>query len=69
MLFGITKMETAKFLGMADYENGMPAYEKNLDDTEIIAVLSYIKSRWPERIRKRHDHLNAVAAQQGKGTK
>ena len=26
---------------------------------EIIAVLSWIKSRWPRRIREAHDAINA----------
>ena len=35
----------------------MPAYEGNLSDDEIWAVLSYIKSRWPAAIRARHDTM------------
>lgn len=29
------------------YESDMPAYEKVLSDGDIVAVLAYIKSRWP----------------------
>ncbi|MGV3743452.1 MAG: c-type cytochrome [Burkholderiaceae bacterium] len=29
------------------YESDMPAYGKLLSDSDIIAVLAYIKSRWP----------------------
>ncbi len=29
----------------------MPAFEKTLSDDEILAVLSYIKSTWPEKVR------------------
>jgi S-disulfanyl-L-cysteine oxidoreductase SoxD len=29
------------------YESDMPAYEQVLTDAEILAVLAYIKSRWP----------------------
>lgn len=39
--------------------SGMPAYDGVLTDTEIIAVLSYIKSTWPADIRAHHDRLNA----------
>ena len=39
----------------------MPAFEGILHDEEIAAVLSFIKSRWPERIRQRHDEMNALA--------
>lgn len=57
MLFDMTKYGVQKFAG-ADYESDMPAYADTLTDTEIIAVLSYIKSRWPDNIKKRHDGLN-----------
>lgn len=30
-----------------DYVSDMPAYDKVLSDTDIIAVLAYIKSTWP----------------------
>jgi len=39
----------------------MPAYADVLSDEEIVAVLSYIKSRWPKQIRKRHDRMNEAA--------
>jgi mono/diheme cytochrome c family protein len=29
------------------YESDMPGYEKVLSDADIVAVLAYIKSRWP----------------------
>ena len=29
-----------------------------LDDDDIIAALSYIKSRWPSDVQRRHDELN-----------
>jgi mono/diheme cytochrome c family protein len=58
VLFDITKFGVQKFAG-ADYQSAMPAYTDTLTDAEIIAVLSYIKSQWPENIRKRHDALNA----------
>ncbi len=57
MLFDMTKYGVQKFAG-PDYKSDMPAYVDVLTDAEIIAVLSYIKSRWPENIRKRHDGLN-----------
>ncbi len=40
----------------------MPAFKGMLTDEDIIAVLSYIKSRWPRRIREAHDGINARAA-------
>lgn len=40
------------------YESDMPAYAGILSDEEIIAVLAYIKSTWPEDIRALHDEVN-----------
>jgi len=57
VLFELTKFGLAKFAG-SDVKTAMPAYEGKLTDEEIIAALSYIKSRWPEAVRKRHDQLN-----------
>jgi mono/diheme cytochrome c family protein len=34
------------------YESDMPAYGKRLSDSEITAVLAYIKSRWPKEVLK-----------------
>lgn len=43
----------------ADYQTRMPAYRGILSDPEILAVLSFIKSSWPERIIKlHHAHAN-----------
>ncbi|MEF2549510.1 cytochrome c [Aurantimonas sp. E1-2-R+4] len=60
-LFRLTKLGPAAVVG-GDYESAMPAYEDMLSDEEIVAVLSYIKSTWPEEIRTRHDSLNAARA-------
>jgi mono/diheme cytochrome c family protein len=43
----------------------MPAYDDVLTDEQIWAVLAYIKSRWPEEIRARHEALNERAASGG----
>ncbi len=56
-LFEITKFGLQYFAGDS-YETDMPAYGKTLTDAEIIAVLSYIKSRWPSDIRARHDAMS-----------
>lgn len=58
VLFELTKYGVAAYVG-PDYDSAMPAFEGVLSDDEIVAVLSYIKSRWPERIRRRHDEMNA----------
>ena len=62
VLFNITKLGVARAANLKDYVSTMPAYEGVLSDAEIVAVLSYIKSRWPADIRRKHDELNASAA-------
>ncbi|PLX37327.1 MAG: cytochrome C [Hyphomicrobiales bacterium] len=62
VLFGITKQGVARFAGLDDYQSSMQPFEGVLSDDEIIAVLSYIKSRWPEQVRRRHDQMNAAKA-------
>jgi mono/diheme cytochrome c family protein len=36
----------------------MPAFGGTLSDDDIWAVLAYIKSSWPEALRKSHHELN-----------
>ncbi len=57
-LFDLTKYGPAALIG-GTYESDMPGYEGTLTDEEILAVLSYIKSQWPEDIRSQHDQINA----------
>ena len=59
VLFAITRYGVEAF-APAGYESDMPAYEGVLTDDEIIAVLSYIKSTWPEEVQRRHDQMNAA---------
>jgi S-disulfanyl-L-cysteine oxidoreductase SoxD len=61
VLFRITKFGVAKAANLKDYVSAMPAYEGTLSDEEIVAVLSWIKSRWPSDIRAAHDELNRAA--------
>lgn len=62
LLFNLTKFGLAKAAGLDNYQSNMPIYEDILSDNEIIAVLSFIKSTWPERIRRQHDQINANIA-------
>ncbi|MDJ0945936.1 MAG: cytochrome c [Kiloniellales bacterium] len=62
-LIRFTKYGPQVFAGPG-YKSEMPAYEGILSDTEILAVLSYIKSTWPPEIRRRHDDLDARASSQ-----
>ena len=57
VLFQLTKAGPAAVVG-GGYESDMPAYDGILSDQEIIAVLSFIKSRWPSEIQRRHDEIN-----------
>lgn len=57
-LFTLTKYGLAGLMENAP-PSGMPAYDGVLSDAEIIAVLSFIKSTWPDDLRAYHDELNA----------
>ena len=50
-LFELTKLGTAAVVG-GGYKSNMPGFAGVLDDGEIWAVLSYIKSRWPTDIQE-----------------
>ena len=56
-LFMITKYGIEHIIGQ-NYPNNMPAYKGILSDKEIISVLSYIKSTWPNKVKKIHDQIN-----------
>ena len=64
-LFLMTKYGIEKMIGKT-YPNNMPAYEDELSDDEIIAVLSFIKSTWPNNVKRQHDQINARANAQSK---
>lgn len=65
-LFAITKMGLPKLINQPDYKTAMPAYEGVLSNEEIVAVLSWIKSRWPADVRAKHDAINAQARESGR---
>jgi mono/diheme cytochrome c family protein len=50
VLFRITKEGPAAVVGNG-YESDMPPFGEVMDDGEILAVLTFIKSTWPERER------------------
>ncbi|HLO78260.1 MAG TPA: cytochrome c [Magnetospirillum sp.] len=56
-LFGITKHGMARY-APPDYKSAMPAFVGKMTDGDIRAVIAYIKSTWPEDIRRRQDGLN-----------
>ncbi|MGE4280636.1 MAG: cytochrome c [Magnetospirillum sp.] len=56
-LFAVTKHGLARF-APPDYKSAMPSFVGTLSDDDIRAALAYIKSTWPDEIRKRQDSLN-----------
>lgn len=56
-LFALTKYGLSGLMENAP-PSGMPDYEGVLSDDEIIAVLSFIKSTWPDDLRQYQDELN-----------
>jgi len=42
----------------AGFKSGMPPFEGILTDEEIWAVLAFIKSTWPEPVRRRQEMMN-----------
>ncbi len=56
-LFRLTKYGVGALINDPDYASNMPIYEGVLSDEEIIAVLSYIKSTWPEEVRVHHNEI------------
>jgi mono/diheme cytochrome c family protein len=51
-LFDMIKFGIERFAPRG-YESDMPAYEGKLTDTQIWAILAFIKSTWPPEIRDR----------------
>jgi mono/diheme cytochrome c family protein len=44
------------------FTSGMPGFGDSLTDGDIEAVLDYIKSTWPERVRRQQEDRNAQEA-------
>jgi mono/diheme cytochrome c family protein len=63
-LFGITKNGLGPY-APPGYESDMPAFAGILSDDEIAAVLAYIKSRWPEDIRRRQARISERDSESG----
>ena len=61
-LFEITKLGTAALIGPS-YQTAMGPFGEVLSDDEIWAVLAYIKSRWPDKIRTRQAEIDALDKQ------
>lgn len=59
LLFEIVKYGPGVVIGDPAYRTAMPAFAAMLPDEDIVAVLSFIKHRWPERERGWQDEVNA----------
>ena len=57
-LFEYTKFGGRGFVGEAG-KSGMPGFGALLDDRQIWASLAYIKSTWPDEIRKHQARISA----------
>jgi mono/diheme cytochrome c family protein len=59
VLFWITKHGLVSPYAPEDYQSNMPAFGGTLSDDDILAVIAYIKSRWPVEVRKIQEDINA----------
>lgn len=64
VLIRLTKEGVARAAGLTDYASNMPAFGDSLSDADIVAVLSWIKSRWSPEIQTHHDEINRQASKQ-----
>lgn len=60
LLFQITKLG-GQHNAPPGFTSRMPAFEDQMSDREIHAVLAYIKTRWPAEVRERQAGINARA--------
>ncbi len=70
LLFDYTKLGgegALAALGVPDFESGMPGFGHVLGDEEIRAVLAFIKSTWPEAIRRHQAQVTGQEAEAGSG--
>ena len=59
-LFEITKYG-GQAVAPAGFQSNMPAFEDQLTDRQITAVLRFIRSRWPQSIQDRHRRMSERA--------
>lgn len=58
-LFALTKFGTEALVGDG-YKSRMTGFGDILSDDDILAVLAYIKSTWPQPVIDRHNQINAA---------
>lgn len=57
-LFAMTKYGPAKLIGDPNYETDMPGFGGVLSDSDIRAVLAFIKSTWTGRAKAHSERIN-----------
>ncbi|MCW9044042.1 MAG: cytochrome c [Pseudopelagicola sp.] len=57
VLFRLTKYGPEALVG-GDYQSNMPGFDGVLSDRDIVDVLAYIKSTWPDQIKEAHNARN-----------
>lgn len=67
VLFQYTKLGGQVLLAQqeVDYDSGMPAFGDRLSDRQILNIIEFIKSTWPERERALQAQRSAADPQQG----
>jgi len=63
LLFRLTKVGVKPPLAPEGYRSDMPAFDGVLSDERIWAVLAFIKSTWPARIRGRQERISEASRQ------
>lgn len=61
LLVRITTLGTEAVVGNG-YKSYMPGFGDMLSEDEVLAVLAYIKSTWPDAVIEQHNQINAAAA-------
>ncbi len=68
MLFDYTKLggQTAlEQMGVTGVNSGMPGFADSLADQDILDVLAFIKSTWPERVQEMQKQRTLAAQSKG----
>jgi mono/diheme cytochrome c family protein len=65
-LFDLTKTGLSTVACRTLDSEAMPQFDEILSDDQIVAVLSYIKTLWPDHIREQNVAINAIYADQDK---
>lgn len=64
----ITKEGASAVIG-GGYESDMPSFGEMLSDTEIMAILGYIRSHWPERERRHQERMSRREDERGRASR